>query len=282
MILIADSGSTKTDWRLIDDKKNIHQFRTAGLNPYFLNADQISEIIQHELKLETDKNNIKEIYFYGAGCSGKEKCDEVAVALRAIFSKATIEVQHDLLAACRSLCGREKGIVSILGTGSNSCFYDGEKIIDQVPSLGFILGDEGSGAHLGKKLVQSYFYRELPDDLAKRFEGKFHLTKEEVLETVYRKPLPNQFLASFTHFIFQNRNETFFVKMVYDCFSEFFSRHICKYENYQKQKIHCTGSVGFYFADTFRQVASERGIQVGKIIESPIAGLTLYHLNEKE
>ncbi len=282
MILIADSGSSKTDWRLIDDKKNVHQFRTSGLNPYFLSSDLIAEKIGAELTLPVDRDDVQEIFFYGAGCSSKEMCDVVETGIQKKLPKSKIVVQHDLLAACHALCGREEGLVAILGTGSNSCLYDGEKIIDQVPSLGFILGDEGSGTHIGKKILQAVFYRESTDQLMKRFDERFHLSREEVLEAIYKKPLPNQYLASFAHFAFQNRNEAMISKIVYDCFIEFFDRHICKYNNYQKKKIHFTGSVGFNFADLLRRVAGEKGIQVGKITESPIAGLTLYHLNEQE
>ncbi len=281
MILIADSGSTKTDWRFIDENKSIHQFLTSGLNPYFLNESQIAEIIRTELKPKENLNAVSELFFYGAGCSGKAQQEMVANGLGKIFPKAKIEVNHDLLAACRSLCGKESGIVAILGTGSNSCFYEHEKIVVQVPSLGFILGDEGSGTHLGKKLLQAFFYRELPDHLMKNFEDKFHLLKEDVLDTVYKKPLPNRFLASFTHFIFQNRKEETLGKLVHDCFSEFFTHHICKYRDYNKIPLHCTGSVAYYFSDSLRKVAEENGVHLGKITESPIAGLTLYHLHEQ-
>ncbi len=280
MILIADSGSTKTDWRLIDDNKKIYQFRTGGMNPYFMSSEGITEIIRRELLPEMNSGEIKEIYFYGAGCSSEEKCNVVANGIHALFSTAAIEIHHDMLAACRAHCGREKGIVAILGTGSNSCLYDGEKIVSQVPSLGFILGDEGSGTHIGKKLLRALFYGELSDDLVKKFEERFHLSKDDVLENVYKKPLPNQFLASFMHFVFQNRSEIIFSKMVHESFAEFFNRHICKYNDYGAYQFHCTGSVGFYFTDLLRQVAAEKGVSIGKITESPIAGLTLYHLGE--
>ena len=280
MILIADSGSTKTDWRLIVAQKQIHQFRTAGLNPYFLSKEEMTEKIQNELILNIDSDRITSIFFYGAGCSSSEKCEQVRTAIQKIFSKAKIEVQNDLLAACRAGCGREEGIVAILGTGSNSCLYDGNKIISQVPSLGFILGDEGSGTHIGRKLLQGIFYREVPETLLEKFNERFHFSKDDVLEAVYKKPLPNQFLASFTKFVFQNKNEITFGKMVYESFLEFFNRHICKYADFKNYKIHSTGSVGFYFSDIFRQVAKEKDMTMGTITESPIAGLTLYHLNE--
>ena len=280
MILIADSGSTKTDWRFIDERKNIHQFQTSGLNPYFLNADQFAEVIRQELKPDDNMRSVQELFFYGAGCSGKIQLELVSSALRNVFTKAEIQVNHDLLAACRSLCGRETGIVAILGTGSNSCYYENGNIVGQVPSLGFLLGDEGSGSHIGKKLLQAFFYSELPDHLTKRMEEQFHLSKEDVLENVYRKPFPNRFLASFAPFVFQHRKEETVNKIVAGCFSEFFKHHICKYTEYRKTLLHCTGSVAFYFNDILRSVAAEFDVHPGKITESPIAGLTLYHLDE--
>jgi len=280
MILIADSGSTKTDWRLIDDEKKVHPFRTGGLNPYFLNSAQITEVIQHELILTADRKLVTEIYFYGAGCSGETSCKSVGDGLHRLFTNASIAVQHDLIAACRSLCGREAGIAAILGTGSNSCQYDGEKITDQVPSLGFILGDEGSGTHIGKKLLQSIFYNELPENLAGKFFERYKLSREDVLESVYKKQFPNRFLASFTRFMFQHIKEKSIYTIVYDSFSEFICRQIMQYPGYKEVKMHCTGSVGYFFGDILRKAATEKGIRVGSITESPIAGLTLYHLGE--
>lgn len=281
MILIADSGSTKTDWRFIDEKKNIHQFQTSGMNPYFLNEDLLAEIIRLELKPGENMRTVEEVFFYGAGCSAKSQQETVSRALHTVFIKAKVEVNHDLLAACRSLCGNGTGIVAILGTGSNSCYYQNGKITDQVPSLGFLLGDEGSGSSIGKKLLQAFFYSELPGHIANLFDQQFHLTKEEVLEKVFKKPLPNRFLASFSPFVFKHRKEESMKKIIHDSFSEFFIHHICKYREYRNTPLHCTGSIAFYFNDVLRNVATENNVNMGKITESPIAGLTLYHLGEQ-
>jgi glucosamine kinase len=280
MILIADSGSTKTDWRLVDGKKNIHQFQTTGLNPFFLSENQVAENIRRELMLKENFSSVHQLFFYGAGCGAGVQREMIMNALKKVFPNAKIEVNHDLLAACRSLCGRDKGIVAILGTGSNSCYYENEIIAEQVPSLGYLLGDEGSGNYMGKKLLQAFFYHELPETVMLRFQQRFNLTKDDVLASVYSKPQPNRFLASFMHFIFQNKNEKELAEIVRQSFDDFFIHHICKYKNHKKEFLHCTGSVAFYFNDMLRSVAHKYDVQVGKITESPIAGLTLYHLNE--
>lgn len=289
MILIADSGSTKTDWCLIDDENKIHQYNTVGLNPYFLDTKTISETLKDQLipklKLETrlsrteGRENPKlETFFYGAGCSNKDKCKTVELALKENFKNANIEVHHDLLGAARALCGHEEGIAAILGTGSNSCYYDGKKIVENIPALGYILGDEGSGAYMGKKLINAYLYKELPVELSKRFDAEFHLTKDNILIKIYEKPLPNRFLASFSKFLFQNLEDPYVVKLVYSAFEDFFNKHICKYAKHKEVKMSCVGSIGFHFRKILQAVASDKGVTVDKIIETPIAALTLYHL----
>ena len=287
MILIADSGSTKTDWRLVDDNKSIHQFSTAGFNPLFQSTEDISKEIREKLvpSLGSLREGISdpaaEIFFYGASCSSDERCKIVSDAISENFPGARIEVDHDLLGAARALCGHSEGIAAILGTGSNSCLYDGKDIIDNVPSLGFILGDEGSGARLGMALVHGYFYREMPRALAQRFEERFKLSKEDVLEAVYKKPLPSRYLASFSKYIYQNLKEQYMVDLAANCFREFFDRQISKYERYKEIPVHCVGSVGFYYSNILRAVAQEKGITMGRILETPIAGLTLYHTGEE-
>lgn len=283
MILIADSGSTKTDWRLIDDKNNIHQANTQGINPYFVNSDDISKILENELlpALPAYIQNEKiEIYFYGAGCSSFEKCNDVKAGIRKVFPNATITVEHDLLAAARALCGHKEGLAAILGTGSNSCFYNGKDIIQNQPSLGFILGDEGSGAFLGKQLICDFLNEEMPKEISERMKDRFKLSKDEVLENVYKKPFPSRYLASFSKFIFQNLKHEYCNKLVIDAFKLFFERHICKYPRKGELPLGIVGSVGFYYSNIISRIAEEKGIPMGKVLESPIAGLTLYHLGE--
>lgn len=283
MILIADSGSTKTDWRFIDDKNYIHQANTQGINPYFVNSDDISKILENELlpALPAYIQNEKiEIYFYGAGCSSFEKCNDVKAGIRKVFPNATITVEHDLLAAARALCGHKEGLAAILGTGSNSCFYNGKDIIQNQPSLGFILGDEGSGAFLGKQLICDFLNEEMPKEISERMKDRFKLSKDEVLENVYKKPFPSRYLASFSKFIYQNLKHEYCNKLVIDAFKLFFERHICKYPRKGELPLGIVGSVGFYYSNIISRIAEEKGIPMGKVLESPIAGLTLYHLGE--
>lgn len=284
MILIADSGSTKTDWRLIDDKKQIHQYTTQGINPYFHTAEQVSEILRSELISQlnfTTFNFQFSIFFYGAGCGAEAKKEIVRTALHSCFPSSIIEVNTDLLGAARALCGSDPGIAAILGTGMNTCYYDGKNIVENIPSLGYVLGDEGSGAHLGKTFIQAYLNKEMPEDMAKRFYERFKLGKDEILDAVYKQPLPNRFLASFSKFIYQNLKEQFVIDLVSGCFGQFFDRHVCKYPQHKKVQLRCVGSVAFYYSNILRAVAVNKGVSIDKIVETPIAGLTLYHLGEE-
>jgi N-acetylglucosamine kinase-like BadF-type ATPase len=283
MILIADSGSTKTDWRLIDANQQIYQYTTQGINPYLQSQNDIAVIFETELlpSLRSGmQSHISEIHFYGAGCGTIQKKKIVATALSQFFPSSLIEVHTDLLGAARALCGSKPGIVAILGTGSNTCYYDGLYIVENHASLGYLLGDEGSGAHIGKTLIQSYLNKELPEALAERFYQRFQLDKEQILDKLYNKPMPNRFLASFSKFIFQNLKEQYLIDLVADCFTQLFDKHILKYEH-TSLKLNCVGSIAFYFSNILRAVASNKGVSMGTILETPIAGLTLYHLPEE-
>jgi glucosamine kinase len=275
--LIADSGSTKTDWRIIYPDGQIKQTRTSGINPYFQSKEEISLALQNELMpvLDTVMN---EVHYYGAGCSAPDKVALVTEVLSEAFPEAGITVNGDMLAAARSLCGHEKGIACILGTGSNSCFFDGQQISQQIPNLGFWLGDEGSGGHLGKLLLQAYLHKELPEALHAKFSKRYNEpTRNEIIENLYNKPFPNRYAASFAKFLFDNRTDAFAYKMVYKAFDEFFARYVVKYEGHLNVPVHFVGSIAFYHSNILRQVALDRNIMVKNILESPIAGLTLYH-----
>lgn len=280
MLLIADSGSTKTDWRLIDGNKK-HQVSTQGLNPYFLNSETIVNILKTELLVHPQMNLSAEaeIHFYGAGCAAESKKEIVRTALTELFPNASIAIETDLLGAARALCGNEPGIAAILGTGSNTCYYDGSKIAENRASLGYILGDEGSGAHIGKTFIQAYLNQEIPQHLADRFYERFKLSTADILDAVYKKPLPNRFLASFSKFVYQNLKEQYMMDLVVGCFEQFFDKHICKYEKHKEIKLSCVGSVGFYYSNILRGVALKKGVAIDKIVETPIAGLTLFHTN---
>lgn len=284
MILIADSGSTKTDWRLIDDQKKIHQYATQGFNPYFQGSHQIADSINSELlpQLELSTFNLKlKIFFYGAGCGADSKKEVIRTALTHNFPSSIIEINTDLLGAARALCNSQPGIAAILGTGSNTCYYNGSTIVENTASLGFILGDEGSGAHIGKTFIQSYLNKEMPSDLSDRFFERFKLSTDDILDAVYKKPMPNRFLASFSKFIYQNLKEQYVIDLVANCFEQFFDKHICKYPKYKEVKLSCTGSVAFYYSNILRAVAANKKVTIDKITETPIAGLTLYHLGEE-
>jgi N-acetylglucosamine kinase-like BadF-type ATPase len=286
MILIADSGSTKTDWRLIDKSGAIHQFSTPGINPYFQDEHEIAEatigaMLIPSLQEIAAAAELTEIHFYGAGCGAPAKKETVQRALQSKFSKAAVKVETDLLGAARSLCGSRAGLVAILGTGANTCYYDGNVIVENRPSLGYILGDEGSGAHIGKSFVQACLNGDLPDELCQRFFERFKTDKNDILDAVYRRPFPNRFLAGFSKFVYQNMKDPAIISLVSGCFNQFFDKQICRYKEHSTLQLNCTGSVAFYYSNLLRAVAVSRNVNMGSITETPIAGLTLFHLGEE-
>lgn len=276
MILIADSGSTKTDWRLIDVDGKFHQAKTKGLNPYHQSADEIAHVLSDEL-LSQLPVPVERIFFYGAGCANPTVNQTAVQALERVFPEAVTQVESDLLAAARALCGREAGIACILGTGANSCLYDGQTIIDNVPPLGYVLGDEGSGTYIGKELLNRYLKRDMPEPLRSQFAKRYALTTESVLDNVYRQPQPNRYLAGFAKFAFHHLKHPYIARMVYEGFQQFFNKNVRPYEGYQQHKVHFTGSIAFYYSNVLRQVANDEGFAIQNIVESPIAGLALYH-----
>jgi glucosamine kinase len=279
MIIIAESGSTKTDWRLITSEGQVSQYKTIGFNPYYQTAESIADELRKNLLPNLSETSITEVFYYGTGITNDEKASVIKQAICSVFPDVqTIEAYSDMLAAARALCGREAGIACILGTGSNSCFYDGENIAFQVPPLGFWLGDEGSGGNLGKQLILSYLHKELPEELRQKFNKRFgEKDRLEIIENAYQKPFPNRYFATFSKFIFDNRQHPFMYQLVSNAFGLFFEKYILKYPDYQQYKIHFTGSVAFYYSDILRRVATEKGCKAGIIMESPIAGLTLFH-----
>jgi N-acetylglucosamine kinase-like BadF-type ATPase len=277
-ILIADSGSTKTDWVLLDGQTVILKHQTIGFNPYF----QSSETIYDELKnallpiLQSQLDTITSIYYYGAGCSNEDKKNIIAQGLISAFPGITAEVNHDLLAAARALCGKEKGIACILGTGSNSCLYNGNEVVENVPSVGYLFGDHGSGATIGKAFVQHYFDGKLPQHLVIEFEkAGFH--RELILEHVYKKPLPSKYLASISSFITNYTNDTFIKDLITHCFIDFFEAQVSKYTNSRELPVNSVGSIGFYYKEFLELAANKQGFKLGNVIKSPIDGLIKYH-----
>ncbi len=279
MLLIADSGSTKTSWRLADENKKIYHFLTDGLNPYFKSQGEIVEEIRSALIPSLPHGAVvTQIYFYGAGCSSSSKCELIKDALLQCFPKASAKIDHDILGAAHAACATSEGIVCILGTGSNSCLYDGEKIMSVIGGLGYILGDEGSGSHLGKNLLEAYLNHELPEELAKKFKDTYHLTKEEIEKRVYEKPEANRFLASFSRFIGEHKQHPYFAEMIEKCFDSFFEKHVCRYPDYTQKQVHFIGSIAYNYTDLLRKTAQKRHINIGKILPYPIEELMLFHL----
>jgi glucosamine kinase len=279
MILIADSGGSKTDWRLIYKDGQISQASAPGFNPYYQPVEDLKKSVK-EIIVPKIKDSVSKIFFYGAGVSSQKNQMTIRSAFLEFFPEAQIEIGWDLLAAARALCGHEPGIACIMGTGSNSCLYDGENIVDNVANLGWILADEGSGAYMGKILLVDYLRNKMPSDLATAFRERYPFTREEFLEKIYQQEKPSAFLGTFTKFIFHHLKDPYCYKLVYNSFSEFYENNVMKYKNYQNLKVHFTGSIAFYFSDILRQVANDKGITVKNILEGPIAGLTLYHQKE--
>ena len=275
MILIADGGSTKTEWCVTDSGAQMQRIVTKGMNPYFQSEDEISGEIQSVLLPQLKTSTFDALYFYGAGCL-PEKVPLMQRALGKHLDLKTIEVHSDILAAARGLSGRNAGIVCILGTGSNSCFYDGEKVLANVSPLGFILGDEGSGAVLGKLLVGDILKNQMPKGLKEKFLQQFDLTPAMIIERVYRQPFPNRFLASLSPFLEQNIELSEIRALVLNAFKAFLNRNVKQYD-YHRHPVHFIGSIAFYYKDLLEEAIRECGMQLGTIVQSPMEGLVLYH-----
>ena len=275
MILIADGGSTKTEWRAAEKGKDLQRIKTKGMNPYFQSEDEISEEVKTVLLPELKSKTFDALHFYGAGCTA-EKIQMMKQALAKHLDVASIEVNSDILAAAHGLCGNNPGIVCILGTGSNSCFYDGEKIVSNVSPLGFILGDEGGGAVLGKLMVGDLLKNQLPAGLKEKFLQQFDLTPGMIIERVYRQPFPNRFLASLQPFLEQNIDVPEIRALVLNAFKAFLNRNIKQYD-YHNNKLHFVGSIAYYYREILEEAIADCGMQTGNIRQSPMDGLVLYH-----
>jgi len=276
MKLIADSGSTKTDWKLIGPTGEPKDIKTLGINPFFRTEEDIFQELNKCLLPETG-TDIGQIYFYGAGIVNAEKGDLIRSALNRIYTHATIETHSDVLGAARALFGNQQGIACILGTGSNACLYDGEKIMQGISPLGFILGDEGSGAVMGRKLLGDYFKEVMPAYLRDEFYALFKLTREEVLNRVYRTDRPNQYLAQFVPFLSENENSVWCQSFVQQNFMEFFERNVVKLPAYSSYPIGFVGSVAWYFSQILNNTASYYGFDTTILVKDPIEGLAKYY-----
>jgi glucosamine kinase len=277
MILIADAGATKIQWVVIHDGKASEPIETAGFNPYFMEPGILTDAVEKDLVPFINPGYINQVYYYGAGCSTMFKCNIVEDVLKDIFDNADFEIYHDLLGAARALFGDQGGVACILGTGSNSCLYDGKNILENVTSLGYLFGDEGSGAYLGKLWLTEYLRGRMPEHLKNMFDKRFGYSLENILDAVYNKPHPNQFLSSFSLFMGDLKEDEFVKGLVRRNFHDFFTEQVTQYTNYKSQPLGVIGSVGFHFSDLFKEVADENGMTIKKMIKSPIDGLVEYH-----
>ncbi len=274
--LIADSGSTKAEWCLLQGKKH-KTFLTQGLSPYFLDGPQIIATLQQELLPSLGKLRIDEVYFYGTGCKALSNRRMVKAALQKVFPEAVIQVDVDLFGAARAVCGNKPGVACILGTGSNSCYFNGRKIVKNSPGLGYVLGDEGSGAYMGRKVLQYYLYNTFDEDLRARFDATYLTNASEILDNVYKKPLANRYLASHALFLAENRGHYMVENIIEDGLNDFFFHHIIKYREAWTLPVHFVGGVAFGFRDVVNELCSNYEITLGRILQNPMEGLIEYH-----
>ena len=275
--LIADSGSTKTDW-VFKNGDGEHSFQSAGINPFYQTAEEIIPVLEREV-VPNLVGSVKEIYFFGAGCADEKTSKPVFDALsKCIAAATTIQVASDMLGAARGLCGHEPGLACILGTGANNAYYDGENIVRSIGSLGFWLGDEGSGSYLGKTLVVHFLQNELPADLHESFLKEYPgLNRLSVLDSAYKKPYPNRYFASFSTFIAAHREHPFLRNLIENAFTLFVEKYIRKHKEAETVPVHFTGSIAFYYQDILKSVLENKGLHSGRILRSPLEGLLQYY-----
>lgn len=277
MILIADSGSTKTDWSLITPNE-IKRFQTIGLNPYHINTDEIISELQLNLVPNIDNQAIKKTFFYGAGCSLDSKKDTIYNALNQIFPNTTISIWHDLLAACRGLHPEGNGMTGILGTGSNVCIYEKGRITKGINSLGYILGDEGGGVYMGKLCIKSWLQNKMPSELAQDFSESYQLQTADILDSIYKKAQPNRYLAQFSKFLKKHEKHPFSQKLIMQNFDDWFENQVKSLENYECHSLSCIGSIAENFKPQLIESANKHGIVINTIEKGPMDGLIQYHL----
>ncbi len=275
--LIADSGATKCEWCVVESNGKEKTIFTTGISPYFLGSRQIAELLQKELMPHVQSIEVDEVHFYGTGLGNPDNVKIISKALKKLFREAKIKADTDLLGAARALCGYEKGIACILGTGSNSCYYNGWKIVKNTPSLGYVLGDEGSGAHLGKKVLQYYLYNTFDEDLKSRFDAMFVTNQMEILESLYKKPFPNRYLAGFAIFLSDNRGHYMVENILEDGLNDFFYNHLYKYRESWTLPINFIGSVAFGFRDVLQELCNSYELDLGHVLKNPMQGLVKYH-----
>lgn len=280
MILIADGGSTKADWIAINNnKEEVFRVRTLGLNPAVVSEDELKNRIINMFQLINIKNEVSEIHFYGAGCGTPKPSKILEDVLQSIFANATINVSEDMLAAVYAASGKTPALVCILGTGSNSCYFDGENVQMKTASLGYVLMDEASGNYFGKLLIREYYYHKMPKAMAEKFEKEFNLDADFIKQNIYRMPNPNMYLASFAKFMFEFKEEKYIKRIIKRGFHEFFKYRILPFEKDTNTPLYFIGSIAFYFRDILEKVAKKYDLKVTDVIQRPIDNLLEYHRN---
>ncbi|MXV13942.1 N-acetylglucosamine kinase [Hufsiella ginkgonis] len=280
MILVADSGSSKTDWILSLPGSEKLTFHSSGINPFFLTDKDITNMLMHTPEIQPYVDQVEEIYFFGAGCSSPDKHEVVSNGLSGVFKNAFISVDNDMIGSAYATCGHHKGLTCILGTGSNISFFDGQDVQPGFHGLGYILGDEGSGSFFGKKLITGYLNGQMPVSLQKPFKAKYDLTKDSVIHNVYKRPLPNRYLASFARFMAEHREHPYVEELLKSGFREFVKSHVLPYPNYREYNCHFVGSIAFHFQDALRNACEANGVHVGKVLEKPIVELYEFILKQ--
>ena len=278
MIFIIESGSTKSDWVLVDDKSKQTFYNTIGFNPYFHSAEFVSSEIKKNKEIIGHVSSVKKIFFYGAGCSSEKMNNKIEKGIQSVFKDAEIFVEHDLLACAFATYEGEPGISCIIGTGSNSCHFDGVNLNEEVPALGYVLGDEGSGSYFGKFLLSSFLYHKLPTDLLKDFQDTYALTEADIVSGVYQKESPNVFIASFMPFVVKHKKHKFFNDVLVKGLQHFMEVHVCCYKDYLDTPVHFVGSLSVLLEDELRIAADNLGIEIRSVTAKPIQNLVDYHL----
>lgn len=275
-ILIADSGSTKCEWCLLENGKK-KTVLTPAMSPYFVTGDEMIQILNKQLMPKIKNTKVDVLHFYGTGLGNPANVAIMKKVFKQLFPKTKTEINTDLLGIARASCGKNKGIACILGTGSNACYYNGKKIVNISPGLGYVLGDEGSGAYLGKKVIQYFLYKTFDEDLMNRFQKKYGETHASILENVYKKPLANRYLANFALFLAENRGHFMIENIIEDGLNDFFFTHLYKFKESWTQPIHFVGSVGFGFRDVLKELCNSYELELGKVLKTPMPGLVAYH-----
>jgi N-acetylglucosamine kinase-like BadF-type ATPase len=276
-ILIVESGATKAEWCLIRSGKK-KSVTTQGISPFFFTEQKIVDLVQGDVLPHLGKRiEVAEVHYYGTGMLNPQNVRMVKEAMWNVFPGSEVEVSDDMLAAARALNGREAGLACNLGTGSFCCFYNGKKIAKQSPGIGYILGDEGSGAYLGKKVIQYYLYNTFDEELKYRFDDKYKTDRVEIIENVYRRPLANRYLASYALFLSENRGHYMIENIIEDGLNDFFFHHLCKFNEAWKSPVSFVGSIAFGFKDVLEDLCSAYEFDLGRVLKSPMSGLIDYH-----